>query len=84
MLMLYHHSPLQFWVTSSSLSGLVIPELENLLYIKSFMGFHNSTNCPTLMWIQGYFAVDTNSTPEKLVFNRTVTLRDSFGKAGPK
>ncbi|OEL25456.1 Glutamine--tRNA ligase [Dichanthelium oligosanthes] len=32
----------------------------------------------------GYFAVDTDSTPEKLVFNRTVTLRDSFGKAGPK
>jgi glutaminyl-tRNA synthetase len=36
------------------------------------------------MWILGYFAVDTDSTPEKLVFNRTVTLRDSFGKAGPK
>ncbi|KAL6627299.1 hypothetical protein ACP70R_031025 [Stipagrostis hirtigluma subsp. patula] len=32
----------------------------------------------------GYFAVDTDSTPEKLVFNRTVTLRDSSGKAGPK
>ncbi|CAO2181181.1 unnamed protein product [Urochloa humidicola] len=32
----------------------------------------------------GYFAVDTDSTPEKPVFNRTVTLRDSFGKAGPK
>ncbi|GJN32197.1 hypothetical protein PR202_gb20681 [Eleusine coracana subsp. coracana] len=32
----------------------------------------------------GYFAVDTDSTPEKLVFNRTVTLRDSYGKAGPK
>ncbi|GJN05583.1 hypothetical protein PR202_ga23225 [Eleusine coracana subsp. coracana] len=32
----------------------------------------------------GYFAVDTNSTPEKLVFNRTVTLRDSYGRAGPK
>nr|ATA66951.1 glutaminyl-tRNA synthetase [Saccharum hybrid cultivar]QCS40596.1 glutaminyl-tRNA synthetase [Saccharum hybrid cultivar] len=32
----------------------------------------------------GYFAVDTDSTTEKLVFNRTVTLRDSFGKAGPK
>jgi glutaminyl-tRNA synthetase len=32
----------------------------------------------------GYVAVDTDSTPEKLVFNRTVTLRDSYGKAGPK
>ena len=32
----------------------------------------------------GYFAVDTDSTPENIVFNRTVTLRDSYGKAGPK
>ncbi|VAI92572.1 unnamed protein product [Triticum turgidum subsp. durum] len=31
----------------------------------------------------GYFAVDTDSTPEELVFNRTVTLRDSYGK-GPR
>ncbi|KAH6771455.1 glutamine-tRNA ligase [Perilla frutescens var. hirtella] len=30
----------------------------------------------------GYFAVDPDSTPEKLVFNRTVTLRDSYGKGG--
>lgn len=29
---------------------------------------------------QGYFCVDTDSTPEKLVFNRTVTLRDSWAK----
>ncbi|CAN6340850.1 unnamed protein product [Urochloa humidicola] len=32
----------------------------------------------------GYFAVDSDSTPEALVFNRTVTLKDSYGKAGPK
>ncbi|KAI4369007.1 hypothetical protein MLD38_017502 [Melastoma candidum] len=30
----------------------------------------------------GYFVVDKDSTEEKLVFNRTVTLRDSYGKAG--
>ncbi|KAG6707170.1 hypothetical protein I3842_06G018800 [Carya illinoinensis] len=30
----------------------------------------------------GYFVVDRDSTPEKLVFNRTVTLRDSYGKGG--
>nr|P52780.2 RecName: Full=Glutamine--tRNA ligase; AltName: Full=Glutaminyl-tRNA synthetase; Short=GlnRS [Lupinus luteus]CAA62901.1 tRNA-glutamine synthetase [Lupinus luteus] len=30
----------------------------------------------------GYFAVDQDSTPEKLVFNRTVTLKDSYGKGG--
>ncbi len=27
----------------------------------------------------GYFCLDTESSPEKLVFNRTITLRDSFG-----
>ncbi|XP_042492441.1 glutamine--tRNA ligase-like [Macadamia integrifolia] len=32
----------------------------------------------------GYFVVDPDSTPEKLVFNRTVTLRDSYAKAGNK
>ncbi|OEL25098.1 Glutamine--tRNA ligase [Dichanthelium oligosanthes] len=32
----------------------------------------------------GYFTVDSDSTPEELVFNRTVTLKDSYGKAGPK
>ncbi|CAG7899298.1 unnamed protein product, partial [Brassica rapa] len=30
----------------------------------------------------GYFAVDKDSEPGKLVFNRTVTLRDSYGKVG--
>ena len=29
---------------------------------------------------QGYFAVDPDSTPEKLVCNRTVSLRDSWAK----
>ncbi|GKB52522.1 glutamine--tRNA ligase-like protein [Tanacetum coccineum] len=26
----------------------------------------------------GYFVVDKDSTPEKLIFNRTVALRDTF------
>ncbi|CAI0552927.1 unnamed protein product [Linum tenue] len=30
----------------------------------------------------GYFAVDKDSTPDNLVFNRIVTLRDSYGKVG--
>ncbi|KAL8470684.1 hypothetical protein ACS0TY_033305 [Phlomoides rotata] len=30
----------------------------------------------------GYFVVDKDSSPEKPVFNRTVTLRDSYGKGG--
>ena len=29
---------------------------------------------------QGYFCVDKDSTPERLVFNRTVTLRDTWAK----
>jgi len=34
---------------------------------------------------QGYFSVDLDSTPEKLVFNRIVSLRDSWAKvAGQK
>ena len=30
----------------------------------------------------GYFVVDQDSTSEKLVFNRTVTLKDSYSKGG--
>lgn len=29
---------------------------------------------------KGYFTLDTHSTPEKLIFNRTVTLRDNWAK----
>nr|XP_018674787.1 PREDICTED: glutamine--tRNA ligase-like isoform X1 [Musa acuminata subsp. malaccensis] len=32
----------------------------------------------------GYFAVDPDSTPSKLVFNRTTTLRDSYSKGACK
>ncbi|XP_064970326.1 glutamine--tRNA ligase isoform X6 [Musa acuminata AAA Group] len=32
----------------------------------------------------GYFAVDPDSTPSKLVFNRTTTLRDSYSKGARK
>jgi glutaminyl-tRNA synthetase len=30
---------------------------------------------------QGYFCRDRDSTPGKLVFNRTIGLRDSYAKA---
>lgn len=33
---------------------------------------------------KGYFNVDTDSTPEKLVFNRTVTLKDTWVKVQKK
>ena len=29
---------------------------------------------------QGYFCIDLNSTPDNLIFNRTVALKDSFAK----
>jgi glutaminyl-tRNA synthetase len=32
----------------------------------------------------GYFCVDPDSTPEKLVFNRTITLRDSWARMQKK
>ncbi|KAF4355997.1 hypothetical protein F8388_026000 [Cannabis sativa] len=34
--------------------------------------------------IEGYFVVDKDSTPEKPVFNPTVTLRDSYNKSGKR
>ena len=33
---------------------------------------------------QGYFCLDTDSSPDKLVFNRTVALRDSWAKIKAK
>ncbi len=33
---------------------------------------------------QGYFCVDPDSAPDKLVFNRTVTLKDDFAKSQAK
>jgi glutaminyl-tRNA synthetase len=32
----------------------------------------------------GYFSVDPDSAPDKLVFNRTVTLRDTWAKIEKK
>jgi glutaminyl-tRNA synthetase len=32
----------------------------------------------------GYFCVDPDSSPENLVFNRTVTLRDTWAKIEQK
>ncbi|WP_118950003.1 glutamine--tRNA ligase/YqeY domain fusion protein [Taibaiella helva] len=33
---------------------------------------------------KGYFCADKNSTPERLIFNRTVGLKDSWGKEAKK
>jgi glutaminyl-tRNA synthetase len=32
----------------------------------------------------GYFCLDPDSTPEKLVFNRTLSLKDSWAKIEKK
>jgi glutaminyl-tRNA synthetase len=37
---------------------------------------------PVQFMRKGYFTLDRNSTPENLVFNRTVTLKDSWVKKG--
>ena len=33
---------------------------------------------------EGYFVMDEDSTPEKVVFNRTITLRDTWAKMQQK
>jgi glutaminyl-tRNA synthetase len=54
-----------------------------VFYMYALMLFH-SINFFFVFSIHnpGYFVVDKDSTPERLVFNRTVTLRDSYGKSG--
>lgn len=48
-------------------------------YVEKFV-----QNMPTLTYLQfqriGYFNIDTDSTPEHLVFNKTVGLKDSWKK----
>ncbi len=41
---------------------------------------HAKVGDPIQFERKGYFSVDPDSTPENLVFNRTVGLRDSWGK----
>ncbi|XP_074326435.1 glutamine--tRNA ligase-like [Apium graveolens] len=44
---------------------------------------HNATVGDSFQFERlGYFTVDKDSTSDKLVFNRTVTLRDSYAKGG--
>jgi glutaminyl-tRNA synthetase len=39
-----------------------------------------NSNDPVQFERQGYFCPDKDSTPDKLVFNRTVGLRDTWAK----
>ncbi|WP_316229760.1 glutamine--tRNA ligase/YqeY domain fusion protein [Bradyrhizobium sp. SZCCHNR1051] len=40
----------------------------------------SNSDAPMQFERQGYFVRDTDSTPDKLVFNRTIGLRDTFAK----
>ena len=61
---------------------MINPDSLNILtncYIEKFVA-----DMPALSYLQfqriGYFNIDKESTPEKLIFNRTVGLKDSWGK----
>ncbi len=66
-------SPIEFLNPHSLevITGLVEPSLKDAQPLEHFQ-FQRI----------GYFNVDPDSTPEKLVFNRTVPLRDTWGKKG--
>ncbi|HWA83068.1 MAG TPA: hypothetical protein VG820_06535, partial [Fimbriimonadaceae bacterium] len=53
-------------------------KVETCLIEPSVVGAAAGTRCQFER--QAYFCVDKDSTPERLVFNRTVTLRDSWAK----
>jgi glutaminyl-tRNA synthetase len=57
----------------NTITGFLEPSLENVKPRERFQ-FQRL----------GYFNVDTDSTSEKLVFNRTVTLRDTWAKIQQK
>ena len=55
-----------------------------LILLDEPTSFLDITTLPTLSYLQfqriGYFNIDKESTPEKLIFNRTVGLKDTWGK----
>ena len=54
---------------------IVLPSV----YIEPSLAKAKTLDCYQFMR-KGYFCVDTDSTPDKLVFNRTVTLKDTWAK----
>ena len=54
-------------------------QLLNRFYVEKFVA-----TLPNLSYLQfqriGYFNIDKDSTPDKLVFNRTVGLKDTWSK----
>lgn len=60
---------------------------DSLLVTKAFVEPHALTYKPGVKCQferTGYFCVDSDSTNEKMVFNRTVTLKDSWAKTNKK
>lgn len=56
---------------------------ESLKVVKGYSEPHVQTSAPGQNYQferLGYFCVDKDSSPDKLIFNRTVTLRDSWGR----
>ena len=66
----------------TAMKEMINPDSLNVLpycYIEKY-----ATGMKPLSYLQfqriGYFNVDRDSTPEKMVFNRTVGLKDTWGK----
>ena len=65
----------------TAMKQIINPDsLHSDCYVEEFAG-----TMPPLSYLQfqriGYFNVDTESTPEHLVFNKTVGLKDTYSKA---
>ena len=65
-----------------AMKEVINPDSLNILnncYIEKFVA-----DMPALSYLQfqrtGYFNIDKDSTPDKLIFNRTVGLKDSWAK----
>ncbi|MCY1536110.1 Glutamine--tRNA ligase [compost metagenome] len=56
-------------------------EIIEQAYIEPYLTTVNRHN-PYQFIRKGYFCVDKDSTPEKLVFNRTVTLKETWKPKG--
>lgn len=61
---------------------------ESLVVVKNAMVEPNLKDAATGDKFQfertGYFCIDEDSSPDKLVFNRTVTLKDTWAKVANK
>ena len=69
-----------------AMKEIINPESLQILtncYVEKYLGTAKPLDYLQFQRI-GYFNVDTDSTPEKLVFNRTVSLKDTWSKISNK